>query len=65
MIIRNLRFQTGRLSYPCLTLFRTLLLGTWYRLSDMQLVQCVYRDRLFLPSFAVLSLAERFPRRRL
>ena len=30
-----------------LTLFRALLLGTWYRLSDVQLAQCLYRDLLF------------------
>ncbi|MCK5894406.1 MAG: transposase [Endozoicomonadaceae bacterium] len=39
--------KTGRPSYPLLTLFRALLLGTWYRLSDVQLAQCLYRDRLF------------------
>jgi transposase, IS5 family len=30
-----------------LTLFRGLLLGVWYRLSDVQLSQCLYRDLLF------------------
>ena len=39
--------QTGRPSYPLLTLFRSLLLGVWYRLSDVQLSQCLYRDLLF------------------
>ena len=39
--------QTGRPSYPLLTLFRGLLLGLWYRLSDVQLSQCLYRDLLF------------------
>ncbi|MDP0562708.1 MAG: transposase [Candidatus Endonucleobacter sp. (ex Gigantidas childressi)] len=34
--------NTGRPSYPMLTLFRALLLGTWYRLSDVQLAQCLY-----------------------
>ena len=29
--------KTGRPSYPLLTLFRGLLLGIWYRLSDVQL----------------------------
>ena len=38
---------TGRPSYPLLTLFRSLLLGIWYRLSDVQLAQCLYRDLLF------------------
>ncbi len=32
---------TGRPSYPLLTLFRGLLLGVWYRLSDVQLAQCL------------------------
>jgi len=32
---------------PLLTLFRSLLLGVWYRLSDVQLAQCLYRDLLF------------------
>ena len=39
--------KTGRPSYPLLTLFRALLLGVWYRLSDVQLAQCLYRDLLF------------------
>ncbi|MCK5893967.1 MAG: transposase [Endozoicomonadaceae bacterium] len=39
--------KTGRPGYPLLTLFRALLLGTWYRLSDVQLTQCLYRDLLF------------------
>ena len=38
--------QTGRLSYPLLTLFRGLLLGIWYRLSDVQLSQALDRDLL-------------------
>ena len=39
--------KTGRPSYPLLTLFRGLLLGVWYRLSDVELSQCLYRDLLF------------------
>ena len=39
--------KTGRPSYPLLTLFRSLLLGVWYRLPDVQLSQCLYRDLLF------------------
>ena len=39
--------KTGRPSYPLLTLFRGLLLGVWYQLSDVQLSQCLYRDLLF------------------
>lgn len=39
--------KTGRPSYPLLTLFRGLLLGIWYQLSDVQLAQSLYRDLLF------------------
>lgn len=39
--------KTGRPSYPLLTLFRSLLLGIWYQLSDVQLAQSLYRDLLF------------------
>jgi IS5 family transposase len=39
--------NTGHPSYPLLTLFRGLLLGLWYQLSDVQLAQCLYRDLLF------------------
>jgi IS5 family transposase len=39
--------KTGRPSYPLLTLFRSLLLGLWYQLSDVGLAQCLYRDLLF------------------
>ena len=39
--------KTGRPSYPLLTLFRSLMLGIWYQLSDVQLAQCLYRDLLF------------------
>jgi IS5 family transposase len=39
--------KTGRPSYPLLSLFRGLLLGIWYKLSDVQLAQCLYRDLLF------------------
>ena len=39
--------KTGRPSYPLLTLFRGLLLGVWYRLSDVELSQCLCRDLLF------------------
>jgi hypothetical protein len=31
--------STGRPSYPSLTLYRSLLLGIWYSLSDVQLAQ--------------------------
>jgi hypothetical protein len=51
--------KTGRPSYPLLTLFRGLLLGVWYRLSDVQLSQCLYRDRCFV-SFATLNWAAMF-----
>jgi IS5 family transposase len=41
---------TGRPSYPLLTLYRSLLLGIWYSLSDVQLAQSLYRDILFRKS---------------
>ena len=39
--------STGRPSYPLLTLYRSLVLGIWYSLSDVQLAQSLYRDLLF------------------
>ena len=38
---------TGRPSYPLLSLFRSLMLGIWYELSDRELAQCLFRDLLF------------------
>lgn len=52
--------KTGRPSYPLLTLFRGLLLGVWYRLSDVQLAQCLYRDLLFR-KFCHLELGGEVP----
>lgn len=52
--------KTGRLSYPLLTLFRSLLLGIWYQLSDVQLAQCLYRDLLFR-KFCRLELGGNVP----
>ncbi len=52
--------RTGRPSYPLLTLFRGLLLGLWYRLSDVQLAQCLYRDLLFR-KFCRLELGGEVP----
>ena len=52
--------KTGRPSYPLLTLFRGLLLGLWYRLSDVQLAQCLYRDLLFR-KFCRLELGGEVP----
>ena len=52
--------KTGRPSYPLLTLFRGLLLGVWYRLSDVELSQCLYRDLLFL-KFCHLELGGDVP----
>lgn len=52
--------KTGRPSYPLLTLFRSLLLGVWYRLSDVQLAQCLYRDLLFR-KFCHLELSSAVP----
>jgi len=39
--------KAGRPSYPLLTLFRGLLLGIWYSLSDESLSSCLARDLLF------------------
>lgn len=39
--------QTGRPSYPLLTMLRASLLGIWYRLSDVELAQTLFRDLLF------------------
>ena len=52
--------NTGRPSYPLLTLFRSLLLGIWYRLSDVQLAQSLYRDLLFR-KFCHLELTSSVP----
>jgi transposase, IS5 family len=38
---------TGRPGYPALMLFRALLLGQLYRLSDLQLAQLLMRDLVF------------------
>lgn len=39
--------ETGRPSYPSLTLFRALMLGVWYTLSDVALSKSLARDLLF------------------
>lgn len=39
--------KTGRPSYPLLSLFRSLLLGLWYKMSDVQLSESLFRDLLF------------------
>jgi IS5 family transposase len=52
--------QTGRPSYPLLSLFRGLFLQVWYRLSDVQLSQCLYRDLLFR-KFCHLELGSDVP----
>jgi IS5 family transposase len=52
--------KTGRPSYPLLTLFRGILLGVWYRLSDIELSQCLYRDLLF-GKFCLLELGGDVP----
>jgi IS5 family transposase len=56
--------KTGRPSYPLLTLLRASLLGIWYRLSDVELAQTLFRDLLFR-KFCHLELGGRFrmPRR--
>ena len=52
--------KTGCPGYPLLTLFRSLLLGIWYQLSDVQLAQCLYRDLLFR-KFCHLELSGSVP----
>ncbi|WP_191603771.1 IS5 family transposase [Marinomonas algicola] len=52
--------NTGRPSYPLLTLFRSLLLGIWYKLSDVELANCLYRDLLFR-KFCHLELTGNVP----
>lgn len=54
------RSKTGRPSYPLLTLFRALLLGIWYRLSDEALSSCLARDLLFR-KFCHLELDSSIP----
>ena len=50
----------GRPSYPSLTLFRALLLGIWYGLSDVQLSSSLARDLLFR-KFCHLELGSSTP----
>jgi len=50
----------GRSSYPSLTLFRALLLGIWYGLSDVQLSKSLARDLLFR-KFCRLELGHETP----
>lgn len=52
--------KTGRPSYPLLTLFRGLLLGIWYGLSDESLASCLARDLLFR-RFCRLELTGEIP----
>jgi len=50
----------GRPSYPLLTLFRSLLLGCWHRLSDVKLEDQLARDLVFR-KFALLGLNDGTP----
>ncbi len=52
--------ETGRPSYPLLTLLRSLLLGIWYKLSDEQLAASLARDLLFR-RFCRLELSADIP----
>lgn len=52
--------KKGRPSYPLLTLFRGLLLGIWYGLSDEMLASCLARDLLFR-HFCRLELTGNIP----
>jgi len=54
------RKQTGRPGYPAQTLFRALLLGLWYELSDVQLSAQLARDLLFR-KFCRLELDQGVP----
>ena len=51
---------TGCPSYPLLTLFRSLLLGVWYKLSDVQLSEQLHRD-LYFRRFCHLELDHNAP----
>lgn len=51
--------KTGCPSYPLLTLLRVSLLGIWYRLSDEELAQTLFRDLLFR-KFCHLELGAMF-----
>ena len=51
---------TGRPSHPVLLLFKSLLLQTWYSLSDYALEE-VLDDRISFRRFVRLSLAEKAP----
>ena len=52
--------ETGRPSYPLLTLLRGLLLGIWYKLSDEELASSLARDLLF-QRFCRLELSADIP----
>jgi transposase, IS5 family len=54
------RRATGRPGYPALTLFRALLLGLWYDLSDVRLAAQLARDLLFR-KFCRLELDQGVP----
>ncbi|WP_422026765.1 IS5 family transposase [Roseovarius sp.] len=54
------RRQTGRPGYPAQTLFRALLLGLWYDLSDVKLSAQLARDLLFR-KFCRLELDQGVP----
>ena len=52
--------ETGRPSYPLLTLLRGLLLGIWYKLLDEELASSLARDLLFW-RFCRLELSADIP----
>ena len=54
------RARTGRPGYPAQTLFRALLLGLWYDLSDVKLSAQLARDLLFR-KFCRLELDQGVP----
>lgn len=52
--------SNGRPSYPPLVMFKALLLGQWYNLSDRDLSEAI-ADRLSFQSFLGLSLTDPVP----
>ena len=52
--------RRGRPSYPPLTMFKALLLATWYQLSDVQLEEALW-DRLSFRRFVGLSWEDPTP----
>ena len=58
-IIEN-NLKEVKTDYPPITLFKALLLGTWYNLSDERLANSLTRDLVFI-NFCNFSLADSKP----